>query len=61
MDSTLESLKGHPAVTGAYWHPSRRSFKVNLKDKKNSLEFTVKNLKATEGVLSDETVHTQLQ
>ena len=39
--------------------PSRRSFKVSLKDKKNSLEFTVKNLKAKKSVQSDKITKTE--
>ena len=30
VDSTLESLKGHPAVTGAYWHPIQEELQSQL-------------------------------
>ena len=55
----MERLKEHPAVTGARWQPSRRSFNITLQDKKTPLEFTVKHIRSSKGVENDGHVETQ--
>ena len=59
VDSSLERLKEHPAVTGARWQPSRRSFSVTPNDKKKPLEFTVKHIRHSNGVEHDGHVETR--